>query len=105
MKHALVFLFLAACSKNAEPGSCYRARDNACAQYARSEAAAGKRMCTGFDWTAGEDSCPRANHLGICRKDGREETLYAGPPNQYTPEAAKSVCETSGGHFAAVPSR
>ncbi len=106
MKRVLLLLVLScACSKDAEPGSCYRGRDNACAQYARAEAAAGKRMCTGFEWRAGESSCPLENQLGICRKDAREEILYGGAPNQYTPAVAKSVCESGGGHFAAVPSR
>lgn len=93
----------AGCAKDADPGSCYRARDNACSEYGRAVAAAGKRMCTGFAWRAGASSCPLENRLGLCTKDGRDDILYAGPPNQFTPAAAKSACESGGGHFVAAP--
>ena len=62
----LVTLAGAACSKEGEPGSCYRANDNACIDYDRRQSAAGKRLCSGLDWTAGERRCPTAGRLGSC---------------------------------------
>ncbi|HEY8073597.1 MAG TPA: hypothetical protein VIF62_05800 [Labilithrix sp.] len=100
MKRALVFLLLAACSKDADPGSCYRARDNACAEYGRTEAAAGKRMCTGFEWRAGASSCPSENRIGLCNKDAHDDIVYSGPPNMFDVKAATTWCESLGGHFS-----
>ena len=57
-------------------------------------------MCTGgFQWTPGEHTCPKDNRLGVCARDGRDEILYAGPPNQFTSAAAQAQCESAGGVF------
>lgn len=92
---------LAACKRDAAPGSCYRTPDNACVEYGRSEAAAGKRLCAGLTWSAGEKSCPVQNRLGTCAKrdEHTTELLYSGPPNNFTPASAKSACEHAGGVF------
>jgi hypothetical protein len=98
MKRAIVLLVLAACSKqDAEPGSCYRERDSACVEHPRAQAAAGKRLCTGFRWTPGEGTCPKENRVGTCTRDGHDEVLYGGPPNYLTPATAKTQCEAAGG--------
>ncbi|MBX3199570.1 MAG: hypothetical protein KF894_15655 [Labilithrix sp.] len=93
---------LVACS-NDEPGSCFRGHDNACIDYDRPQAAAGKRMCAGMTWTPGEKSCPRNDRLGSCTRSGGAEWVYAGPPNNYGPASAKSACELNGGTFAPAP--
>ncbi|MBX3260717.1 MAG: hypothetical protein KF782_13600 [Labilithrix sp.] len=94
----------AACANDAEPGSCFRGHDNACVDYDRARAAAGKRMCAGMTWTAGERSCPRDARLGSCNKKSGAEWIYAGPPNNYGPASAKSACELNGGTFVPAPS-
>lgn len=99
MRPALFAIALAACTHDAEPGSCYRERDNACVELGRAQAAAGKRLCTGFRWTAGEGTCPKDNRIGTCRRDAHDEILYGGPPNQFTPDVAKTQCEAAGGSF------
>jgi hypothetical protein len=96
-----VAVFLAACTRDGEPGACYRERDNACSEFGRPEGVAGKRTCTGFRWTPGEAACPPAGRLGTCTREGRVDLLYAGPPNHFTAAAAQAVCESGGGHFAA----
>jgi hypothetical protein len=99
MRAALFALVLIACKSDADPGSCYRERDNACVDYGRAQAAAGKRLCTGYRWTPGEGTCPKDGRIGTCARDGRDEFLYSGPPNQLTPSAAKTICESGGGVF------
>ncbi|MBX3216677.1 MAG: hypothetical protein KF850_31875 [Labilithrix sp.] len=94
---------LVACSNDAEPGSCFRGHDNACVDYDRPQAAAGKRMCAGMTWTAGEKSCPRSDRLGSCNKPSGAEWVYRGAPNNYGPESAKSACELNGGTFTPAP--
>src|SRR5262245_41755127 len=90
------------CSTEAEPGSCYRAPDNACVDYGRAQAAAGKRMCSGLKWTTGEKSCPKENRLGACtRAKDQAEWLYGGAPNNYNLSSARSACEFGGGVFTA----
>ncbi len=96
---AAIVVAACGCSRDGEPGSCYRDRDNACVEHGRAQAAAGKRMCSGFRWTPGEGSCPKEGRIGTCTRDGKDELLYAGPPNQFTPAAAKALCESSGGSF------
>jgi hypothetical protein len=96
----------AGCSNEGEAGSCYRAGDNACVEYPRSQGAAAKRMCAGLKWTPGESSCPKESRLGACArgKDAREsgtEWMYGGAPNNYTTASAKSACESGGGVFTA----
>jgi hypothetical protein len=95
---------LAACDGGGEPGSCYRARDSACVAYDRAHAAAGKRMCQGFTWTAGEASCPRENRIGTCTRESGNvvEYMYSGPPNQLTPAIARTTCETAGGRYGSI---
>lgn len=104
---AVIVLFAllgAACSKEGEPGSCYRPNDNACVDYDRTQAAAGKRLCSGMTWTPGEKSCPPANRLGSCSKKDGTEWLYSGPPNNYNATSAKSACELgSSGVFTPAP--
>ena len=92
---------LVACSTKGEPGSCYRAPDNACVEYTREQGAAGKRICSGLTWTAGENTCPKDHRVGTCTKakDG-VEWLFGGPPNNYTAASAKSACEFGGGVFS-----
>jgi hypothetical protein len=87
---------------SATPGSCWRARDSACTEYAADRAIAGKRMCGGFTWREGASSCPAENRLGICTSQGGGvvEILYSGPPNHYTPEAARGECLSSRGQWA-----
>jgi hypothetical protein len=90
----------AACSEKSEPGSCYRDKDNACAEYGAAQSAAGKRLCSGMKWTPGAQSCPTANRVGTCvGKNSVAEYLYAGAPNNYSAAGAKSACEASGGAF------
>jgi hypothetical protein len=96
-------LVLVACSREGEAGSCFRQPENLCIDFDRSQAAAGKRMCSGLTWTAGEKTCPVAGRLGGCAKAGHVEYLYAGAPNNYAPASAKSACEYAGGTFTAVP--
>ena len=105
---ALAFPFLVAslsgCSKGSTepPGSCYRDSDNACTEYGSDKSAAGKRLCTGHRWTTGTNSCPIQGRVGRCSREGGKwvDHMYSGPPNQFTPEAAKAACETGGGTFA-----
>jgi hypothetical protein len=100
---AVLALLLASCSREAEPGSCYRAPDNACVEYGRARAAAGRRLCAGLTWAAGEESCPAEGRVGACVK-AREDTtewLYSGAPNNYTAASARSACEAAGGAFRA----
>lgn len=94
------------CSKaSGSPGSCYRERDNTCSEHGAAESLAAQRMCQGFRWTSGESTCPKDGRLGTCvREDGHvTETMYAGPPNQYTPDIARTVCERAGGTFTKLP--
>lgn len=105
MRRAPLLVLLAACSlvgcsKSAEPGSCYRAQENACVEYAADRAAAGRRICSGMTWRAGEGSCPAEDRLGTCTTPSGAEHLYAGAPNHYTSSSAKSACEGAGGTFA-----
>ncbi len=99
----LACVALAACSKEGEAGSCLRPVENVCVEYNGSQGAAGKRMCSGMTWTRGEKSCPTAQRLGSCVKQGQIEHVYAGAPNNYTPASAKSSCEFGGGSFKASP--
>lgn len=96
-------LLVLACSKESEPGSCYHPNGNTCVEYDGSKAAAGKRLCSGMTWTPGEKSCPTANRLGSCVKQGHSDWMYAGPPNNYSPSSARSVCEWGGGVFTPAP--
>lgn len=107
---AIVIAVLAcpACKpSDATPGSCTRDRDGACTEYGADRALAGKRMCAGFTWREGASTCPAENRLGTCTKEGGRvtELLYAGPPNHFTADAAKSACASAGGQWAALPSR
>lgn len=102
-----LMIALAACSKDGgsseAPGSCYREKDNACAEYGRAEAAAGKRLCSGMTWRSGEGTCPIENRLGTCAlKAGGREHLYSGPPNTYSVNGAKTACESGGGMWTAI---
>ncbi|MBX3204856.1 MAG: hypothetical protein KF764_07295 [Labilithrix sp.] len=90
------------CSSGADPGSCFRGHDNACVDYERAQAAAGKRMCAGMTWTPGDKSCRTAGRLGSCSKESGAEWLYEGAPNNYTASSAKSACELNGGTFTAA---
>lgn len=99
----VALLLLAACSNKAEPGSCFRAHDNACVDYDQAQAAAGKRMCAGLTWAPGDHSCPTANRLGSCKSKGGAEFLYGGAPNNYTAASAKGACESGGGVFTVAP--
>jgi hypothetical protein len=89
-------------TKNATPGSCWRDRDSACTEYAADRAIAGKRMCGSFTWREGASTCPAENRLGTCTAQGGGvvEILYGGPPNHYTPEAARGECMSSRGQWA-----
>ena len=100
---AVSALLGAACSNEGEPGSCYRPHDNACIDYDRAQGAAGKRLCSGMRWTAGEKSCPPADRLGSCTKKSGAEWFYGGPPNNYSASSAKTACEWAGGVFTPVP--
>lgn len=99
MKHAWCMLFLVACSKPAEPGSCQRGPENVCIEYEPAQAAAGKRLCSGMTWTPGPHSCPVPGRVGKCQKSDVQEILYAGPPNNYAAGSAKAACEHAGGTF------
>jgi hypothetical protein len=90
------------CSNEGEPGSCFRPRDNACVEYGRAQGAAGKRLCSGMTWTAGDKSCPSAGRLGTCVKKSGPEHLYGGAPNNYSPSSAKNACEWAGGVFTST---
>jgi hypothetical protein len=97
---ATALLVLAsACSKGAEPGACMREHENACIEYGRDVATAGKRMCAGMKWEA---RCPPSGRLGTCAKKDGTEFVYGGPPNNYSPATAKSACEWAGGTFTAT---
>ena len=89
---------LAACHPDSEPGACLREKDNACVEYDRDTATAGKSKCVGFSWT---NACPAENRLGSCVREAGKvvETMYAGAPNHYTAAIAKQTCEGSGGAF------
>ncbi len=89
-----------ACSTDAQPGSCYRPADNACLGYPRERAAAGKRLCSGMTWTAGEGSCPALGRVGHCAHKEGSEILYTGAPNNYTAASARTACEHAGGTFS-----
>lgn len=97
----VVAVFAAACNRDAEPGACHRDRDSACTEYEGPRAAAAKKMCVGFRWIPGRASCPTEGRIGDCvREDGAiVEHVYGGPPNHYTPEVARRVCESTGGVF------
>lgn len=96
----VLLLLLVACSKQqGEPGSCLRGHDNACVEYTREQAAAGKRMCAGMTWANGANSCPAAGRLGTCTKKDVTEIVYSGAPNNFTAASAKSACEFAGGTF------
>src|SRR5215213_8049267 len=96
---AVIFI---ACSNEGDPGACKNDSDATCIEYGRSQGAAGKRMC-GSDkkWLPGDKACPKENRLGTCLKEnGRVASIvYGGPPNNYTPSAAKNACEWGGGVF------
>ena len=92
---------LVACSNEGDPGSCYRDRDNACVEYGRAKAGAGKRLCDGMRWIPGERSCPTEGRLGACVKKTGSDYVYGGPPNNYSLTAAKNACEWGGGVFLA----
>lgn len=96
---AFAFTFLLACSKGSTepPGSCYRDADNACVEYGADKSAGGKRLCTGHRWTTGTNSCPAANRLGQCKRGITVETMYGGPPNNFTADTARAVCEGANG--------
>lgn len=91
----------AACTPKGEPGSCYRDKDNACVEYGATTAVGGKRLCAGYKWLPGAGSCPTADRVGACARQGGAsiEILYAGPPNRFTKDAAKATCERTGGAF------
>ena len=93
-----------ACSNEGEPGSCYRTPDNACVEYGKAMAGAGKRLCSGFKWTPGAQSCPHDSRLGTCIKErgAVSEILYAGVPNNYNAGSAKNACEFKGGMFTSA---
>jgi hypothetical protein len=105
-RRTLAWLFLGlaalangACSREGEPGSCFRERENLCLEYDRVQGAAGKRMCSGMTWTGGASSCPSASRLGTCVKQSGAEYVYGGAPNNYTPSSAKTWCEWARGVF------
>jgi hypothetical protein len=97
---------VAGCSKEGDPGSCYRAPDNACVEYGKPMGGAGKRLCSAFTWRAGAQSCPTENRLGTCIKEkgSVSEIVYGGAPNNYSTATAKNACEFKGGVFSPVPS-
>ncbi len=97
---ALLAAVTSACSNDAQPGSCYRPADNACVGYARERAAAGKRLCSGMTWTAGEGSCPALGRVGTCAHKEGSEIVYSGAPNNYPAVSAKTACEHAGGAFS-----
>jgi hypothetical protein len=94
-------LFIAGCSNEGEPGSCYRNPDNACVEYGKAMGGAGKRLCSAFTWRAGEKSCPTENRLGMCAKEkgAVTEIVYSGAPNNYDISTARNACEFKGGVF------
>jgi hypothetical protein len=94
-------LVVGACSRDGEPGSCFKEKDNVCLEFDKASGTAGQRLCAGYKWTPGAGSCPKADRLGTCTHQGQVEIYLGGPPNRFTPAAAKSVCESSGGTFAA----
>jgi hypothetical protein len=83
------------------PGSCFKEKDNVCIEFDAAQGAGGERLCAGYRWTKGAGTCPRDARLGTCTHQGQVEIVYGGAPNRFTPAAAKSVCESSGGTFAA----
>ena len=99
-------LFIAGCSNEGEPGSCYRTPDNACVEYGKAMGGAGKRLCSAYTWKAGEKSCPAENRLGTCTKEKGKitEMVYGGAPNNYNVATARNACELKGGIFLPVPS-
>lgn len=99
-------LALAGCSNEGEPGSCYRTPDNACVEYGKAMAGAGKRLCSSFKWTEGAQSCPQENRLGTCIKEKGtvSELVYGGAPNNYTAASARNACEFKGGVFTSASS-
>ncbi|AKU94218.1 hypothetical protein AKJ09_00882 [Labilithrix luteola] len=99
------FAVVVGCSKQSgSPGSCYRERDSTCTEYSAAESVAAQRMCQGFRWTSGTNTCPKENRIGACvRENGHvTEMMYSGPPNQFTPDIARSTCERAGGTFNAL---
>jgi hypothetical protein len=94
-------IFLVGCKDEGEPGSCYRNPDNACVEYGKAMAGAGKRLCSAFTWKAGAQSCPGENRLGTCTKEkgALTEIVYSGAPNNYSVSSAKNACEFKGGVF------
>jgi hypothetical protein len=99
MKRLALVLLLACTKRTAEPGSCYHPLENSCTEYGPENALAAKRMCRPSDWRPGLQSCPTPT-LGTCSRRGGKAFLYAGPPNNFTPESAKSACEFGQGTFA-----
>lgn len=97
----LVILAISGCSEEGEPGACYRASENACTEYGRSQGAAGKRMCSGKKWIPGTKACPMEGRLGTCIKAGSNtsDIIYSGPPNNFTVGSAKNSCDWAGGVF------
>lgn len=102
---SLLVLVAAGCSKEGEPGSCYRSPDNACVEYGKAMGGAGKRLCSAFTWTEGAQSCPKDGRLGTCIKEkgAVTELVYGGTPNNYDVATARNACELKGGVFLQTP--
>ena len=98
-----IVIVIMACEGGGDAGSCFREKDNTCTEYAGSQGAAAKRLCSGMTWAAGERSCPTANRLGTCVKRDGADYVFGGVPNNYSASSAKIACESAGGVFTPNP--
>jgi hypothetical protein len=92
---AVVLTAVAACSKPSSPGSCFRPHENICLNYEAPQAEAGRRLCTGLQWSAAP--CASDNRIGTCTKGDVVEQYYRGSPNNYDATTAKLACEHASG--------